>query len=197
MSSPAADRFVRLCPTHGVAIEEKGTQLICPRGGHAVARWKVVDREKDKAVMAATVDPKARNGVEDMSQPMTRKSLQATTLPTTVAPQAPHPPTSTAKTAVLARWKGGDDAKNVLWIRLVRQHSKRAGDSYLVRWQRVDVSGKGTTGCSFVGAYAEPARTAYEAKIKEAEKDGWAARPVTTREIRLSPLPKAVKKGRS
>lgn len=44
---------MRVCPTHMVEVEERGSSLICPRGQHAVSHFKVIDRLKRTSVEVA------------------------------------------------------------------------------------------------------------------------------------------------
>lgn len=195
----ADERYVRCCPTHGVAVEEHGTQLICPKGGrHAVAKFKVVDRLKRTEELVPVDGDQTRGGVE-----MVEKSAPSPIRPAPGASAAPAPPAAAKKTPpaqVLHRAKFKDEAENVLWVRLVKETKKLDGVIYVVRWTLQEPGGfHPKTRLLAVEAYQEPARKVYDDQVAVAKKAGWTE--VLTsgrgREFTFVPLPSPAKKKRS
>ncbi len=194
MSTATVERHVRLCPTHKVEVEQRGTQLVCPRGWHAVSHFRVLDRLK-RVITDVPVDgDQTRGGITDMN------STTATRGPAVAATAtAPVRPAGKA-TELLAKAKFGDPDGSVLWIRLVRHRTKRDGDVWLVRWARHDAGkkAKAQTAALVAEMYQEKARDAFATAVSDARKSGWQDLPVFHREMRFLPLPKpaAARKGR-
>jgi len=63
-SETTTERHVRVCPQHGVEIQEtRGGKLVCPKGWHPVGKFRVVDTLKHR-VVEATVDG---GGIQEMA----------------------------------------------------------------------------------------------------------------------------------
>lgn len=196
MGDVAPERHVRICPTHRVEVEERGSQLYCPKGWHAVAKFKVLDRLKH-TVTDVPVDGSERHGgiTEVKMEPVTRTAAAV------AVAQAPATASKSGKD-VLEKVKFKDFAGTVLWIRLVRVRSPRRPDVFMVRWERHDDGSHNVSQQAALCAepYLERARTAYTKAVADARADGWIESAVTYRELKFLPLPKAaksvVKKGR-
>lgn len=202
MSTQPTERHVRVCPTHMVEVEERGSSLICPRGQHAVSHFKVIDRLKRTSVEVAVDGDDRRGGLvgEGTKYPVRVRpgAVEALSSVGQVAPARAAGPTKPKE--VLAKAKFEDSSGVVLWVRLLRRTLKTTGQCFVVQWCRHEPGEKNVakTAPLAIETYQEKAREAYEAAVAQARKDGWAERAVLRREIKLLPLPKpaAAKKGR-
>lgn len=197
MSTQPTERHVRVCPTHLVEVEERGTSLICPRGQHAVSHFKVIDRLKRTAVEVAVDGDERRGGLVGEGTKFTVGRPRAVETERQAAPAA-APPTKPKE--VLAKAKFEDAAGGVLWVRLLRRVTKTTGQCFVVQWTRHEPGEKNVaqTAPLALETYQEKAREAYAGALEQARKDGWRELAVLRREIKLLPLPKpaTVKKGR-
>lgn len=187
MSTQPTERHVRVCPTHLVEVEERGTSLICPRGQHAVSHFKVIDRLKRTAVEVAVDGDERRGGIV---ADLPRK-------PVAVAP--PAAAQKNKKTEALSTAAFEDDAGGRLYVRLIRTVLSRR-QSFVVRWARHEpgIKSPAQTGALANEMFQEKAREAYLAALATARKDGWRDRALLSHQVRFLPLPKpaTVKKGR-
>jgi len=174
-SETTTERHVRVCPQHGVEIQEtRGGKLVCPKGWHPVGKFRVVDTLKHR-VVEATVDG---GGIQEMTS--TRPGV-------VVAP----PKSSTKNTERMQVAKFVDSEGVVLLLRLVRRRTARSGDVFVVCWTRgPGPDGKSTTGTLHHGAHAEPARTAFAKAVEEAKGEGWMERSIQSHKVNFLPLPK-------
>lgn len=188
-ASYQAERYVRCCPLHGCPLEEHGTQLICPKGRHAVAKFKVIDRKKGTAELVPVDGDHNRGGVEIVEK-----------VPAAVPPATPGPRAAAAKAKpveVLLRTKFRDEAGNVLWVRLMKETKKSSGVVYLVRWSlHEEGAEKAKTRPLAADPYQEKARKVYDDECEKARKLGWTEVIVLHREIEFVPLPAPAKKRR-
>ncbi len=180
-----AERYVRCCPTHGAPVEERGTQLICPKGGgHAVSKFKVIDRKKGTAELVPVDGNQTKGGIEVIDKGTTPGPKPAAS-PAPSAPAAARPKPA----EVLQRAKFTDGRGRVLWVRLIKE-SRKTGVLYLVRWT-LHEGEKATTRPIAADAYQEKARAAYEAKLEQTRDAGWAE-AATHRGMAFSPIPAPV-----
>lgn len=192
---PLEERYVRCCPMHDVPVEERGSALICPKGGgHAVAKFKVVDRLKRTAELVPVDGDQRRGGLE-----MVEKNAPAAVRPTAPTPApAPAPAKKTPPLEVILRTKFRDELGNVLWVRLVKETRKRDGVVYIVRWALQEHgSFKAKTRPLAASAFQEAARKSYDEQLELAQKAGWTPVPTSGRELTFVPLPSPAKKKRS
>lgn len=189
--SSAAVEHVRVCPQHGRRIEERGSALICPVGDHAVAHWRVV-RTNGRPVYDDVADDPSK-GVTNVVMNGNGTRPGPVPAPQAAAAPRPAPPAKVKAVEVLQKAKLGDAEGNVLWLRLMRLTSPRCGVRFVVRWERMEPGATaGKVGTVAVDTYTEPMRTAFIEQLAQAKKDGWKERPITHRELVLSPIPKPV-----
>ena len=197
MATATPERHVRLCPTHGVEVAEQGTALICPKGGHAVSHFRVLDRLK-RTFQDVPVDGDSnRGGITEVGKMRTgiddgpRLPRTAVTNPGPAAGASPATDNG-PKTETLNRAKFVDPAGAQLWIYLVRKRSVRAGVAYLVRWARCEPGKKNKAQSAplCAEAFQEKARDAFDKARAQAKADGWSEAAITVRELKFLPLPK-------
>jgi hypothetical protein len=173
-------------------VEERGTALVCPVGGHAVSHFKVLDRLKRTFIDVPVDGDERRGGV-----------MVTTTGPISVAKAPPATPPAakphSGELVVLERVKLTDDADNVLWVRLSRVGLRRpvGGVYFAVKWQLLPGGNKAKTSSGTVSAEpAEPAaRAAFAAEVARLKKEGWQATP-PRRQHGFAAPPKPVLKGK-
>lgn len=167
-------RYDRLCPQHHEPVEERGTQLVCPRGGHAVSAWKVVDREKATVLAIATPDPKGKEGIMETKTRLGKA-----------------PGSAGGKTETIESKHYADPEGNKLRVSLFRYSQKRNGDSFRVIWRRTAKNGQTQAGTTYASPYREKAHMEFEKAQKALLADGWEESAHIGRGLSLVPLPKA------
>lgn len=164
----AGERYERMCPTHGRLLLERGSQLYCPMGDHAVARWKVVDRKLSRAVSVADAEAGELREIREELKPMERS---------TTPPPKQHGRLQFAKYSCAAA---------TLAIRLEKTKPGRLK----VTWVRVSTEGKRSSAYLYDGTDWDKAVKAYNDAQTDAQRRGWVEAPASAR-IKFEPIPDA------